>query len=63
MLFHILTVTRYTNKNKLTREEVLTQKREAERLRYLRIKSDPEKWKELQMKDHFKYLKRKLRGS
>lgn len=46
---------------KLTREEKLQKKREAKRLRYQRIKNDPEKYKLQKLKEK-KYLKKKEKG-
>lgn len=49
-------------RKKLTREEKLQKKREAERLRYQRIKNDPEKYKLQKLKEKEKYLKKKEKG-
>lgn len=50
-------------KKKLSREEILQRKREAERKRYERIKNDPQKREALREKEHLKYLKKKERGT
>ncbi|XP_072946039.1 uncharacterized protein [Epargyreus clarus] len=49
-------------RKKLTREEKLQKKREAERLRYERIKNDPEKYELQKQKEKAKYLKKKEKG-
>lgn len=49
-------------RKKLTREERLQKKREAERLRYERIKNDPEKYELQKQKEKAKYLKKKEKG-
>lgn len=46
----------------MTREERLEKKRAAERLRYQRIKNDPEKYAQLKAKEHMKYEKKKEKG-
>lgn len=45
-----------------TREEILEQKRIAERLRYQRLKNDPQKKEELKEKERQKYRKKKEKG-
>ncbi|XP_039750448.1 protein tramtrack, beta isoform isoform X45 [Pararge aegeria] len=50
-------------KTKLTREETLQKKREAERRRYNSIKNDPKKWEQLKEKERIKYLRKKERAS
>ncbi|CAK1579140.1 unnamed protein product [Parnassius mnemosyne] len=47
---------------KLTREEKLEKKRQAERLRYQKIKNDPEKYKIHKQKEKERYLKKKEKG-
>ena len=47
---------------KLTREEILEKKRQAEPARYQRIKNDPAKRSELQEKERLKYLRKKEQG-
>lgn len=42
-----------------SREEILKEKREAERKRYLKIKSDPVKYEQQKEKERQKYLKKK----
>lgn len=49
-------------RKKLTREERLEKKRQAEQLRYQRIKNDPEKYELQKQKDKEKYLKKKEKG-
>lgn len=49
-------------RKKLTREERLQKKREAERLRYEKIKNDPEKYDLQKQKEKAKYLKKKEKG-
>ncbi|GBP69400.1 PiggyBac transposable element-derived protein 1 [Eumeta japonica] len=49
-------------RKKLTREEKLQKKREAERQRYQKIKNDPEKYKLQKQKEKEKYLKKKEKG-
>lgn len=48
---------------KLTREERLERKRFAERLRYQRIKNDPEKYAQQKEKDRRKYHMKKEKGT
>lgn len=50
-------------KKKLSKEEILQRKREAERKRYERIKNDPQKREELREKERLKYLKKKEKGT
>lgn len=50
-------------KKKLTREEILQRKRDAERKRYERNKNDPQKREELREKERIKYLKKKEKGT
>ncbi|VEN36771.1 unnamed protein product, partial [Callosobruchus maculatus] len=47
---------------KLSREELLQKKREAERLRYQRRKNDPQKREEMREKEKLKYQKKKEKG-
>ncbi|KAF9417738.1 hypothetical protein HW555_005245 [Spodoptera exigua] len=49
-------------KSKLTREEILKKKREAEKARLARIKSDPIKLAEYKEKQKLQYLKKKEKG-
>lgn len=49
-------------KKKLSREELLQKKREAERLRYHRRKNDPQKREEMREKEKLKYEKKKEKG-
>nr|CAH7719872.1 unnamed protein product [Callosobruchus chinensis] len=49
-------------KKKLSREELLQKKREAERLRYQRRKNDPQKREEMREKEKLKYQKKKEKG-
>lgn len=49
-------------KKKLSREEVLQKKREAERLRYQRRKNDPQRREEMREKEKLKYQKKKEKG-
>lgn len=49
-------------KKKLSREELLQKKREAERLRYQRKKNYPQKREEMREKEKFKYQKNKEKG-
>ncbi|GBL92005.1 hypothetical protein AVEN_102567-1 [Araneus ventricosus] len=49
-------------KSKLTREEQLEKKREAERERYYKIKNDPAAYEEQKEKERQKYLKKKMKG-
>lgn len=49
-------------KKKLSREELLQKKREAERLRYQRRKNDPLKRQEMREKEKLKYQKKKDKG-
>ncbi|CAK1579125.1 unnamed protein product [Parnassius mnemosyne] len=49
-------------KKKLTREQTLEKKREAERRRYERIKNDPIKRQEMKEREHLNYLKKKEKG-
>lgn len=49
-------------RKKLTRDERLQKKREAERLRYQKIKNDPEKYELQKQKEKEKYLKKKEKG-
>lgn len=51
------------SKKKLSKEEILQRKREAERKRYERIKNDPQKREELREKERLKYLKKKEKGT
>lgn len=46
-----------------TREEILEQKRIAERLRYQRLKNDPQKKEEIKEKERQKYQKKKEKGT
>ncbi|KAL4714255.1 hypothetical protein ACJJTC_009607 [Scirpophaga incertulas] len=46
-----------------TREEILEQKRIAERLRYQRLKNDPQKKEEMKEKERQKYQKKKEKGT
>ncbi|CAH0558867.1 unnamed protein product [Brassicogethes aeneus] len=48
--------------NKVTREERLEKKRQAERLRYQKIKNDPEKCEMQKQKEKKKYLNKKEKG-
>ena len=48
---------------KLSREEILQKKRDAERARYQKIKSDPVKLAEQKEKERLKYLKKKEKGT
>lgn len=50
-------------KKKLSREEILQRKREAERKRYERIKNDPQKKEALRETERLKYLKKKEKGT
>ncbi|KAJ8728772.1 hypothetical protein PYW07_006468 [Mythimna separata] len=50
-------------KKKLSREELLQKKREAERLRYEKRKNDPQKREEMREKEKLKYQKKKEKGS
>lgn len=50
------------NKKKLTREERLEKKRQAERLRYQKIKNDPDKYALQQEKERKKYERKKDKG-
>ncbi|XP_060806067.1 uncharacterized protein LOC132902972 [Amyelois transitella] len=47
---------------KKTREEVLERKKELERLRYQRLKNDPQKREEMKEKERLKYQKKKEKG-
>ncbi|KAF5295077.1 hypothetical protein FQA39_LY13228 [Lamprigera yunnana] len=49
-------------KNKLTREDILKKKREAEKARLARIKSDPIKLAEYKEKQKLQYLRKKEKG-
>ena len=49
-------------KKKLSREELLQKKREAEKLRYQRRKNDPKKREERREKEKLKYQKKKEKG-
>lgn len=49
-------------KKKLSREELLQKKREAERLRYERRKNDPVKREQMREKEKLKYQKKKENG-
>lgn len=49
-------------RKKLTREERLQKKREAERIRYQKIKNDPEKYELQKQKEKEKYFKKKEKG-
>ncbi|CAL1278109.1 unnamed protein product [Larinioides sclopetarius] len=49
-------------KNNRTRDEILQKKREQEKARLLKIKSDPVKLAEQQAKERLKYLKKKEKG-
>lgn len=49
-------------KSPKTREEILEQKRIAERLRYERLKNDPQKKEEMKEKERQKYQKKKEKG-
>ncbi|XP_049871225.1 uncharacterized protein LOC126373477 [Pectinophora gossypiella] len=49
-------------KKKLSREELLQKKREAEKLRYLKRKNDPQKREEMREKEKLKYQKKKEKG-
>ncbi|CAH4030726.1 unnamed protein product [Pieris brassicae] len=49
-------------KSKLTREEILKKKRDAEKIRLARIKSDPIKLAEYQEKQKLQYLKKQEKG-
>uniref|UniRef100_A0A6P7H0A5 Uncharacterized protein LOC114344525 n=1 Tax=Diabrotica virgifera virgifera TaxID=50390 RepID=A0A6P7H0A5_DIAVI len=49
-------------RKKLTREERLQKKREAEKLRYQKIKNDPEKYELQKQKEKQKYLNKKEKG-
>lgn len=52
-----------TNKTqKLSREEILQKKREAEKARLSRIRNDPVKLAEYKEKERLRYLKKKKRG-
>lgn len=55
-------VTDYKTKKKLTREEKLQRKREAEKLRYQKIKNDPVKNKLQKQKEKLRYLIKKEKG-
>lgn len=46
-----------------TREEILEQKRTAERLRYQRLQNDPHKREEMKEKERRKYQKKKEKGT
>ncbi|XP_076272097.1 uncharacterized protein LOC143203722 [Rhynchophorus ferrugineus] len=46
----------------MTREERLEKKRAAERLRYQRIKINPDKYVQQKIKEHEKYQRKKERG-
>lgn len=50
-------------KKKLSREEILQRKREAERKRYECMKNDPQKREALKEKERLKYLKKKEKGT
>lgn len=50
-------------KKKLSKEEILQRKREAERKRYESNKNDPQKREELREKERLKYLKKKEKGT
>ncbi|CAG9839219.1 unnamed protein product [Diabrotica balteata] len=54
--------TTYDHGKKLTREERLQKKREAEKLRYQKIKNDPEKYELQKQKEKQKYLNKKEKG-
>lgn len=49
-------------RKKLTREKILLKKREAERLRYQKIKNDPVKYELQKQKEKEKYIKKKEKG-
>ena len=49
-------------KKKLSREELLQKKREAERLRYQKRKNYPQKSEEMREKEKLKYQKKKEKG-
>lgn len=49
-------------KEKLTREEKLKNKREAQRKRYQKIKNDPAAYEKQKEKERQKYLKKKMKG-
>lgn len=62
-MFYLTDFVTITFKKKYTKEELLQQKRERERRRYERIKSDPEKWEEFRKKQHEIYLRKKEKRS
>lgn len=66
LLFQIFSTTycfeNGTKEKKLSREEILERKREAERKRYERMKNDPEKRETLREKERLKYQKKKEKG-
>lgn len=49
-------------KQKLSREEILQKKREAEKARLSRIRNDPVKLAEYKEKERLRYLKKKEKG-
>lgn len=49
-------------KKKLSREELLQKKRDAERQRYEKRKNDPQKREEMREKEKLKYQKKKEKG-
>lgn len=51
-----------TKKTNLTREDILKKKREAEKARLARIKSDPIKLAEYKEKQRLQYLKKRRKG-
>ncbi|CAG4946024.1 unnamed protein product [Colias eurytheme] len=53
----------YAIKRIQSREERLEKKRIAERLRYERLKQDPQKWEEVKKKGHQKYLEKIEKGT
>lgn len=50
-------------KQKLSREEILQKKREAEKARLSRIRNDPVKLAEYKEKERLRYLKKKRKGA
>ncbi|CAH1965064.1 unnamed protein product [Acanthoscelides obtectus] len=51
-----------SKRKKLSREEILQKKREAERLRYQRKKNDPQMREEMRIKEKLKYERKKEKG-
>ncbi|CAF4819497.1 unnamed protein product [Pieris macdunnoughi] len=53
----------YASSKNITREKRLEKKRVAERLRYQRIKNDPEKYSQQREKEKKKYKRKKEKGT